>query len=465
MAAFFNFSYPVSFRRRARQQIGLVALLVIGVAACDAGAFVAPAAENLWRVEVSETEYRFTALDQVAHVTVTMYDDGGDISEGALLWSTSDPSIVTVDTMGTITAKSVGRAFVAVAALCCSAADTVAIDVEQVPAALEVTPTDLSLDVGGVQALVTEVRDAMGHPVEGSSVRFVSQNASVAAVNSQGLVEGRGAGSTLVLVETGDLRAQVRVAIGGQTIEDPTTPPSGAGGFYDGFESGDLSYSANGFSWQSGDPVDDEMAFDGSYSAAFPYPASAPNNTNRELRFHTPDVREVWIEYMLYVPENFFHWENPSGPDNHKFMRFWRDEYGSAKSKVGASFDPEYRTGSGKSNLYLQWKDSDRVLNATGGIPDSYKWADWTNGIQGTWAQIRWHIKQASGPTATDGIIELWCNGELVATTGPIDMWQDGDGGLYNAGYFMGAANSGYDRAITFRMDDVRFYTFDPGWK
>ena len=93
---------------------------------------------------------------------------------------------------------------------------------------------------------------------------------------------------------------------------EPEPPPTGDGLlFFDDFSPGDTSKSENGFRWNStGFPVE---VVDGRHALAFHYPGGPRGQDGwRELRFTIAEdaasaPSEIWVEYLLRVPENFIH--------------------------------------------------------------------------------------------------------------------------------------------------------------
>ncbi len=89
-----------------------------------------PPTINVARVQSSKSSVRFTAVGDTAHLNASAFDGTGALVQGVSFgWNTSNSSVVTVDSMGLLRARGVGTASVVVAALCCSAADTVAVEV------------------------------------------------------------------------------------------------------------------------------------------------------------------------------------------------------------------------------------------------------------------------------------------------------------------------------------------------
>lgn len=77
-------------------------------------------------VTASPSSYSFTSLGETAQLSVTATDSTGQTVSGAeFAFRSTDSSIVSVDSMGLMTAKAVGTALIVVSSVCCSAADSV----------------------------------------------------------------------------------------------------------------------------------------------------------------------------------------------------------------------------------------------------------------------------------------------------------------------------------------------------
>ena len=103
----------------------------------------------------------------------------------------------------TITVSTPGRAPV-----------QVPVTVDQIPTTLEVTPTSVVLQAGGVQPLTVRVLDGFGTPIPNSTISFSSGDAAVASVSLGGLVRGEAEGSTIITVTSGTLTTTVGTFVG-----------------------------------------------------------------------------------------------------------------------------------------------------------------------------------------------------------------------------------------------------------
>ena len=255
-------------------------------------------------VAVSPSAVSLEALGESAQLTAVAADPSGNpVTDATIEWSSLDPSIATVDEMGTVLAKAIGSALIVASAACSQAADTVEVKVTQVPAEVVVSPASRSLAVGQTHQFAAVVKDAMGYVIPGLDIVWSSDDASIATVDGSGTVTGRNGGSTQIRGVHQDLQSQGTVQVTQVSEPPPGTPVSAF--FFDGFESGSRAAPANGFSWTntSNPSVSNEHAYSGNYSLRFFFRGKPDGeDSTSEQRFTLPPLREMWFEYFIYFP-------------------------------------------------------------------------------------------------------------------------------------------------------------------
>lgn len=251
-------------------------------------------------------------------------------------------------------------------------------------------------------------------------------------------------------------------------------PPSSGGAFFeDSFESGDLSKTttSDGSTWEWIAPalsVDSGDATDGTQSVSMVFgPDADESDSSAQLNFDFGKaLSEVWVEYDLYIPSNFNH-RSQASVTNNKFFQFNFD--GSTYQALTI----EYVEGGGG------YSDLKRFLSASETPGGSINWptdaqvnptvenfigvgAAYTMN-PGNWYQIRVHFKSSTDGTSDDGTAELFVDGTLIKS---LDWayWNISTSGQVNGGYVLGYANSGFDSATEFRVDNFKCYDSDPGW-
>jgi len=155
----------------------------------------------------------FTALGDTATLAATVLDANGHAIEGAtVVWSNGDPGVATVNASGLVTAAGNGRA--TITATSGQVVGTVAVTVEQVAAAVTLAPGSLAFAaLGDTATLAATVLDANGHVIDGAGVTWSSNDATIATVNSSGLVTAAGNGRATITAASGSAAVTAAVAV------------------------------------------------------------------------------------------------------------------------------------------------------------------------------------------------------------------------------------------------------------
>ena len=104
-------------------------------------------------VTVSPSSLSFSALGSTAQLSVTAESSAGSATAASELeWRSLDPTVATVDQSGRVTAVENGSAAIVVSPTCCTAADTVSVEVSQVADEITISPSQLELAGGWVDA-------------------------------------------------------------------------------------------------------------------------------------------------------------------------------------------------------------------------------------------------------------------------------------------------------------------------
>ncbi len=191
--------------KRAKQDLfvpasAILALFLI-LGGCDAGSFVEPETETAsWQIQASAYDHVFTALEQTERFTATAQDKAGNpIPNAVFKWTTSDAAVATVGADGSVTAVGAGEAAIEVTSECCSGSDVILITVAQVPVSMSVSPVEAEVGIGDTIQLVTEARDANGHPISGAE--YATSDSAIATISAEGVLRGLEAGSVTASAE------------------------------------------------------------------------------------------------------------------------------------------------------------------------------------------------------------------------------------------------------------------------
>ena len=165
---------------------------------------------TVWPVPIAVVEVALSSgaafIGQTVLATATARDAAGKVvSDRAVTWSSSDPSVATVDGNGLVTAVASGTALID--AICEGVSGSAALSATSAPVAVvEVALLSGSIAIGEATQAPATLRDAGGNVLSGQSVSWASSNAMVATVDGSGLVNAREVGSAFITA-TGEGRS------------------------------------------------------------------------------------------------------------------------------------------------------------------------------------------------------------------------------------------------------------------
>mgnify|MGYP000315487150 CR=1 FL=1 len=225
--------------------------------------------------------------------------------------------------------------------------------------------------------------------------------------------------------------------------------------FQDDFSSGGFDRTNGGAQWVS--KVNVEVASTPSLvaanSAKFTFNGSSDLSEDAfaELRFDLGALyKELWIQFNLYVPENYYHRDSPS-TDNNKVLRLWPNEY-TDNEKIGLS---AWKGSNGGSSMIADWSAQGRGIGPKGETYSSFI----TPSDRGSWVKLKVHVIAASS-SSTPGSIRVWKNDELVVDNYQVmDSFYSGEPHAYRYGYLLGWSNSGFNETTSMYIDGIIFAT------
>ena len=186
-----------------------------------ATAAVTDSVPRITRVVVTPDVIRWNAIGERMTLSATAYDANNQpVSDERFRWRTSDANIVTVDTMGRVTAHGIGSALIIASAVCCARADTTGVEVTQRVESIALSPDQLALEVGASATLSVTALDANQNPVASPAMSWSSSNTSIASV-SNGRVTGVATGSAFIRATSGNGRDSIQV-----TVANSAPPPA-----------------------------------------------------------------------------------------------------------------------------------------------------------------------------------------------------------------------------------------------
>ena len=187
---------PAHVLRRTRTVAAVLAVLALGTRCAEPpgrepltryDVSGPPARAAVERVDVDAPATRLVVGGQVTLVATPRGPSGALLAGRAVVWTSTDPAIVAVDSAGAATAVAPGTA--TIAAIVEGRSGQLDLTVAPVrAAAVRLTPDGATLRVGGPRAFSAAVLDAAGAPLAGRRVEWSSSAPEIAAVGEDGVV-------------------------------------------------------------------------------------------------------------------------------------------------------------------------------------------------------------------------------------------------------------------------------------
>lgn len=368
-------------------------------------------------LQISPNAATVNAIGDTISFAAVVRDAGQVVDDVNISWSALTPSILSVTPEGEAVALEVGTGMVEASANDGEIADTVSITVQQVDAAIEVTPGEIVVIAGGIVQAQAAVVDSNSVTVPGRTVTWSSNNESVATVNSSGLVTGVALGSTTITVSSPSLSTQVPV-----TVSEFNEPA----GYVPIVQRGMNSKAANttdeiGSEGWAPDEANDAFSITTDETAPLsppnvgfmPFPAQAIGGGSTyspgKLRpfnfpgFYGVSYRKLYVRYAIQYSENF----QGHNSSVNKQLFIWMDTQG------GRFVSRAFGSGSNPLNLDVAMQ---------GGPQSSSAFPANVGGQTGELSRGDWHIiefqvemNSFNGSTAnSDGILRVWIDGDLT---------------------------------------------------
>lgn len=196
---------------------GSLLLLPIGLAGCGGEDLTGP--DAVARIEVSPASTTLTAVGETEQFSATALSSSGkQVREISLEWSSSDRSVVTVDSTGTATAAGGGTAQIRVSVRRARASASADVTVDQQVESVAVVPD--STRIAALQASRTfrlEATDANGNAVSGVPTEWSSSRPDVATIDGSGEAVAQSEGETRIVGSTSGVADTAKLVVDQRT--------------------------------------------------------------------------------------------------------------------------------------------------------------------------------------------------------------------------------------------------------
>lgn len=176
-------------------------------------------------ITLSADSVLFTEIGASQTIAATVVDGGGQVLDSVPRWSSSDTSVATVTSGGTVTAKKQG--LTTVKAVSGAASMSLKVRVSVGAHSVTLSPSSVTADaVGDTVTLIPTVLDAAGNTLPDPQISFQSGDTTVATVTTAGLVTSTGVGTTQITVYGDTVSAKVVVRVTQTPTAVTVTPDS-----------------------------------------------------------------------------------------------------------------------------------------------------------------------------------------------------------------------------------------------
>ena len=155
-------------------------------------------------------------IGSTANLTIAVTDANGAALLGrSVAFSTSNPSIATVNGNGTVLAVAIGRVTIQALVVLDGVTGTATVDVVQVPvSSIAISPPGGQTVFEGLTLqLAATTRDGSGSILNGRPISWTTSNQSIATVSSTGVVNGVSLGSATITAESEGRTATTQITV------------------------------------------------------------------------------------------------------------------------------------------------------------------------------------------------------------------------------------------------------------
>ena len=208
------------------RQIACIAIVSAFLLSCSSNS-TGPNAHGVADVSMMPDTLTIATGDSAAIQAQAVNAAGAPVPNVSLFWSTSDPTIATVDQNGMVKATGIGAVNIDASTAGVSPKHPARVVVTAQPvASIVIAPTAVALFVGGAFQFTDTTKDATGKVLVGRVVSWASSDSNVASVDQAGLVLGKRLGSATITVSSGSVRAAATVTVSRVPVAKIVIAPS-----------------------------------------------------------------------------------------------------------------------------------------------------------------------------------------------------------------------------------------------
>ncbi|MEX2528963.1 MAG: Ig-like domain-containing protein [Gemmatimonadota bacterium] len=192
---------------------GMGNAVVTGTAGDAQAAVQVEVVQVVTEVRVDPASLLLQAIGATGTFQATPVDaNGHPVVDAVVTWASSETSVVTVSPAGEVTAVAAGNA--QVTATSGGVSGSAAVMVEQIPAAVSVTPSTSTLQTLGLTtAFSAQVTDANRNIISGAAVSWTSSNPAVASVAPTGVATAEGNGTSTISASFGGVSGSASLTV------------------------------------------------------------------------------------------------------------------------------------------------------------------------------------------------------------------------------------------------------------
>ena len=179
------------------------AAIVLGVAALSVNSCKKPEPSEIPVTDITVSSATLTVKEGES-ATISFTVSPSDASKDGITFTSSDTSVVTVDKNGVVTAVGPGTATITITSKDGKVTATITVTVEAKTVAvtgISLDKTSITIGVGETQAIVANIEPSNA---TNKKVNWTSNDSSIASVDDEGTVTGKGVGNATIIATTAD---------------------------------------------------------------------------------------------------------------------------------------------------------------------------------------------------------------------------------------------------------------------